>query len=99
METEPDHSNAKGNVEEGEHVITGVPLHGGPEDGNFDDGLICDGELCGKIYYTETYESYVHCYNLVYNHDEGFKFIYDGLKPFRQNEDGDFFIEEDEDGR
>jgi hypothetical protein len=85
-------------VEQGEHVVSSVPIYGGPEDGGMDEGLISDGELCGKIFFSQSYDNYCHCYSLIYNHDDGYKFVYEGLKAYHQNESGDFVVEEDEDG-
>lgn len=96
MESEKDPSSAKGDVpEQDEHVISGVPMYGGPWDGNFEDGLVCDGELCGKVYVADYAQDYLHCYNLTYNNDDGFKFIYGGLKKYRMQSNGDFVVEEE----
>ena len=102
MESEKDPSNARDDVpEHDEHVIPGVPMFGGPWDGNTEDGLVSEGELCGKVYVTDYAKDYLHCYNLTYNNDDGFRFVYAGLKKYHMH-NGDFIVEEEgeeEDGK
>lgn len=76
--------------------LSNVPVINGPYDGLFDDGIISDGVLCGKIYFSDFYENMCHQYDLTFNNDDGFKFIYVGLKPFTVDADGNYEIGEDE---
>lgn len=87
---------SKKKVEAGEPVqeIKNVPLVGGPNDGGVDDALISDGELCGKVYFSPFLIGYCHTYNLTYNHDDGFKLVYIGIKPFTVKPDGTCTVEE-----
>lgn len=74
--------------------LSGVPIIGGPHDGNEDDALISDGELCGKIFFTDFAPNHVHTYELTYNNDDGFRFIYQGLKPYSVDDNGNYQVEE-----
>ena len=76
--------------------ISNIPVVNGPHDGAREDGLVSDGVLCGKVYFSESYENFCHAYELTYNNDDGYKFIYIGLKPYTQDEDGNYEIGEDE---
>lgn len=78
-----------------DQIIQTVPMFGGPYDGGVDDGLISDGELCGKLYFIETDTDHVHTYALSYNHDEGYKFLYEGVANYREDEEGNPIVGEE----
>lgn len=74
--------------------IENVPIMYGPQDGGIDDAVIADGELCGKIYFSPFTPNHCHTYNLIFNLDDGFKFVYCGLKPFSVQPDGSYTVGE-----